>query len=473
MRSPEAIRRGPRSPAQSAIESPRVLRIAAMAAPASGTRRDFRKAFRLHRLLLTTALCLAIGCSSESDVRPPKVVLLGLDGLTFGVLRPLIDAGRLPTFERVIEGGTSGILASEHPLISPPIWTTIVTSRSRKEHGILNFYYVDERKAEHLVDSTQRRRSAIWNWLAPFQKSVGFVGWWASWPAEAVDGWIITDRMARSHWSVWPGGAASTGLTHPPELELELRPFLIDPSETPVEEIRRLGDFTEKEIADLRRLKKPVPFDGLSDLKFAYIAQRAYEEMALHMLERGQPDLTGIFLIANDPLCHSYWHYHQPQNFADVDPADAARLGTVIPRFQEHLDRYLDRLLQQLDPHTTLIIVSDHGFTASRDLKWPTGEHHKQGVFIAYGGPVRAGAEISASIYDIAPTILALLDLPVARDLRGRVLDEIFEPAFTAAFPRKFIDSFEPIYERQKLPDAPSPGDEEMEDLLRSLGYIE
>jgi predicted AlkP superfamily phosphohydrolase/phosphomutase len=421
--------------------------------------------------ILALILVVEFGCGA--DARPPKVVLLGLDGLTFDVLRPLIDAGRLPTFKRLIEGGTSGVLVSEYPLISPPIWTTIVTSRPRKEHGIVDFFYRDERPGEHLVDSTQRRISAIWNWLAPFGKSVGFVGWWASWPAEKVNGWIITDRMARSHWSAWPGGSARTGLTHPPELERELRPFVIDPADTPLDEIRKLGGFTRNELARLRSLKKPIPFNGLSDLKFAYIAQRAYEEMVFHMLERGQPDLTGIFLIANDPLSHSYWHYSEPQHFEGVDPADAERLGSVIPRFQEHLDRYVDRLLRRLDSDTTLVIVSDHGFHASRDLKWPTGDHHPRGVFIAYGGPVRAGVEVQPRIYDIAPTILALLDLPVAKDLQGRVLEEIFEPAFAAAFPRKSIDSFEPLYERQQLPDAPSPGDAEMQDLLRSLGYLE
>ena len=51
-------------------------------------------------VVLAVVLVMDFGCGA--DARPPKVVLLGLDGLTFDVLRPLIDAGRLPTFKRLI-----------------------------------------------------------------------------------------------------------------------------------------------------------------------------------------------------------------------------------------------------------------------------------------------------------------------------------------------------------------------------------
>ena len=61
-----------------------------------------------------------------------------------------------------------------------------------------------------------------------------------------------------------------------------------------------------------------------------------------------------------------------------------------------------------------------------------SGIHHIDGTFIASGGPIMRGARFKTqpSIADITPTILALMGLPVGRDMAGRVLEEIINPEF-------------------------------------------
>ena len=59
-----------------------------------------------------------------------KVLILGLDGATFDVLRPLMDAGRMPHLKRLVDGGASGVLRSTVPPITPAAWTTFMTGRS-------------------------------------------------------------------------------------------------------------------------------------------------------------------------------------------------------------------------------------------------------------------------------------------------------------------------------------------------------
>ena len=78
---------------------------------------------------------------------------------------------------------------------------------------------------------------------------------------------------------------------------------------------------------------------------------------------------------------------------------------------------------------------------------------------MAVGGPVRAGAELgAASVLDVAPTLLYLMGLPVARDMEGRVLHELIDPGFASDNPVTFIRSYE------SLAVAPAasgpPGDE-------------
>ncbi|MGH9319409.1 MAG: alkaline phosphatase family protein, partial [Vicinamibacteria bacterium] len=167
----------------------------------------------------------SIGCSdrpslplseliSNGNPSGVKIVLVGIDGATLSVIEPMMREGSLPEFQSLIEGGVQGALRSEHPMRSPAIWTTIVTGRSRDAHGIDNFTtrrWPSFRKV--LVNSDHRKVLALWNLLGPFQKSAGFVGWWASWPGEPVSGWIVSDRLAQSAWSAWVDGTKEERVT--------------------------------------------------------------------------------------------------------------------------------------------------------------------------------------------------------------------------------------------------------------------
>ena len=49
--------------------------------------------------------------------------------------------------------------------------------------------------------------------------------------------------------------------------------------------------------------------------------------------------------------------------------------------------------------------------------------HRLEGTIILRGPGIRRGVRLErASVFDVAPTILALLDLPVPLDMEGRVL---------------------------------------------------
>lgn len=52
-----------------------------------------------------------------------RVMLFGIDGLTFHILNPLIERGLLPNFQRVRDGGVQGVLQSTTPPLTPPAWS--------------------------------------------------------------------------------------------------------------------------------------------------------------------------------------------------------------------------------------------------------------------------------------------------------------------------------------------------------------
>jgi tetratricopeptide (TPR) repeat protein len=101
----------------------------------------------------------------------------------------------------------------------------------------------------------------------------------------------------------------------------------------------------------------------------------------------------------------------------------------------------LARLLQLAGPETYVMIVSDHGFqsgiTRPRTAVEPAQWHRPQGIFLLSGPGIVADQMIeSATLLDIAPTILTLLGLPVGEDMEGKVLVNAFvQPPVIARIP--------------------------------------
>src|SRR6185295_2234345 len=125
------------------------------------------------------------------------VVLIGLDGADWNIIDPLIAAGKMPNLAALIERGSRGRLLTLSPTLSPVIWTTIATGVKPERHGIVDFTAINKDTGAAVpVTSNLRRVPALWNILSDAGRTVGFVGWWASFPAEKVNGYIVSDRIA-------------------------------------------------------------------------------------------------------------------------------------------------------------------------------------------------------------------------------------------------------------------------------------
>ena len=86
------------------------------------------------------------------------------------------------------------------------------------------------------------------------------------------------------------------------------------------------------------------------------------------------------------------------------------------------------------EPH--LLVLPNEGITFRfelgnralwEDLGKSFGSHHKDGVLYAYGGPFKRGFRgANAEIYDLVPTLLQAMELPLPHPFDGKVLHDLF-----------------------------------------------
>jgi len=99
------------------------------------------------------------------------------------------------------------------------------------------------------------------------------------------------------------------------------------------------------------------------------------------------------------------------------------------------------------------------------------GSHRHDGIIALTGPSARAGQIAHASILDVAPTMLYLLGEGIPTDLEGRILTEAIDPAVLDERPPEYVDPVE--FEPQSRRSATPTGSAEVEERLRSLGYLE
>ena len=159
------------------------------------------------------------------------------------------------------------------------------------------------------------------------------------------------------------------------------------------------------------------------------------------------------------------------------------------------MDGVLGSLRGAAPPDTTVLVLSDHGMKAvntdhrfraqDRNLALVSGGHHKglPAFFTAAGPNIGSMASLPehrrqlrelGSVYDILPILCALLEVPVAGDLPGEVMEHIVDPAFLVAHPVRTVPTHTPPDWASQRPRAVAPAqlEPERKQQLRELGYI-
>ncbi len=334
----------------------------------------------------------------------------------------------MPTLEELINRGVMGNLATLQPILSPMLWNSVATGKYADKHGIHGFIEPDPiNGGARPYMSISRKCKALWNILTQSGLRSNIVGWWASHPAEPINGTVVTNAFGGVRFDPEYGWRIPPGTIHPAEKGALLARFKVFPSE-----------LTQAHI--LPFVPDAAKIDQTIDKRLSSFAKILSDAASIHsvatvLMETEPWDFTAVYYDAVDHFSHGFMPYHPPKlDWIKEEDFDLYK-GVVRGAYRFH-DMMLERLLQLAGPETTVILCSDHGFESGsqrphgtpREPAGPAVWHRQYGIFVIAGPGIKRDERIyGASLIDIAPTVLTLFGLPVGEDMDGRPLLEVFE----------------------------------------------
>ena len=440
-----------------------------------------------------------VSTAAVAPVEPVSpVVLVGVDGFEWSVVLPLLAEGKLPNIAKLLEDGVGGEVDTISPTGSPIIWTTIATGMGRKQHGIMGFR---KPKGGGLYTSTDRKKKAFWNILSDYDRRVAVIGWWVSYPAEPVNGVVVAQmntRMAgvETDENIVKGGIFEgvAGQVTPLERQEEILTLVPEvEASLPALHQQVFGD-------SVTQSQGPLPDRLWEASQWSIRADTIYHATAKTLLQSETWDLLAVYYGGPDVLGHRYWRYMQPESF-ETPPTEAevAALGNYIPAYYERVDTMIGEIRALAAPDTTFIVISDHGMVASNtDSKFHDHAGHRQIISGAHGqappsfftmsGPhIRGGQFIPTadttrdqvpslgSVFDLTPTLLTLLGVPVGADMQGKAYIKPLKAKVKEKLLTESVGTHTPSdwAETRQLGDAGARDETERLEQLRELGYIE
>jgi len=194
------------------------------------------------------------------------------------------------------------------------------------------------------------------------------------------------------------------------------------------------------------------------------------------LAQRPQPRFVNFYTHQPDSFQHWYWKWYEPGKFFGVTARGLKENADRIPRLHRDFDAFLGRLLAEVGRDTVVIVVSDHGHSPTIVHSLYTQHRHgPPGILLMRGGPVKRGLALTgASVYDVFPTVLYLLGLPVPQDAAGKVLLGALDEGFVRLHPVRTVPSWAGLGLPPGLPGASRSGEMNEREIekLRSLGYI-
>lgn len=271
-----------------------------------------------------------------------RILIVGWDGGTWRVFRPLAEKGLMPRLKDLMDRGSFGTMTSTIPPITPPAWTTLLTGLKPERHGIFGFLEGvlnadsrrEVRERSRPVSSLSVRQKSLVDILGEAGRRSMLINVPMTWPPRPLKGIMVTGMLT-------PPSAGQ--FTWPPELKDELIDYAIDIIRADTIEERSTAMEVLDEATYVKRCKETL---------------RNRKENILRLGRKHPWDFALVIFTATDRIFHRFWP--EALTLAESGGPSTETEKLLLDFFVE-LDTSLGEVLDAFGEGVTML-VSDHGF---------------------------------------------------------------------------------------------------------------
>ena len=273
-----------------------------------------------------------------------KVLIIGVDGATYQIIRPMIKEGKLPNFERLINTGVSGDLTTTIPSLTPTAFTTLMTGVNPGHHGIFDFVGGVHRdyRSRIILNSSNIHVKTIWEIISEKNKKVISIGVPFTYPPFPVNGIMVSAGMPN------------------PEKGQDVKIF---PPEVGKEIMDYIGGIQHKYLT-----RRGSGFCGMPQMEFyedlqekVYYVFEKVRGIFFYLFNKYEWDIFMVHFNLTDMLQHNFWRFIDPGHVS-YDKSLAEHFENTIYKGYQDIDKLIGEVLAKTDQETNVIVLSDHGF---------------------------------------------------------------------------------------------------------------
>lgn len=263
-----------------------------------------------------------------------RVLVIGLDSASPVWIEKWMNEGRLPNLQHVIKKGASGVLQTVNPPLSPAAWSSFATGMYPGNHGVFDHIY---RRSDSYdlapTNASLRMCVPVWQIISKHNGFSGVINVPETYPPTPLNGFMLSGMDTPSD---------EADFAYPPELKQELR--------------QAVGGYQVFGLRSKENLDQSIL--GMHQT----IPMRA--RAGQYLWNKYHPDFMILVFMETDVIQHKCWKYLDPQHPDYVHLKNSSlqeRYQKAIPDIYQRIDNALGSWLDDLDPDTTVIIMSDHG----------------------------------------------------------------------------------------------------------------
>lgn len=391
-------------------------------------------------LLLSVLLILAISqrANDTSPKTAPKmanletkklnknIYIIGLEGMSFDFIIPLVNEGKLPNFSWLMDEGCWGRLENFSP--SSPI--------------VLNHSFnTGKFPAKHRQLSSFRYSLFIFNL-----------------EIEVVPRFILFWQMRKIGLLQVKSNPTHLGIKNIWKIFENNRTTYLKKDNPP---LLKTSEPNSKAESSFNFFFKDLRFETshiFNIAKQAFFSDIEFEEKVHQEIAQSHPQFVYFTLKGLNTVETYFYKYSFPDLFGNIDQEELSKYGTVIEKYYQFYDQIIGKYLTTLKENDLLIVCSPYGIDPlplwKRFIERILGDPYisayndsaPKGVAFFYGKDIIRGKNIEGlKLIDIAPTLLNFVGLPVSKDMDGVVNSSVFKDEFNTENPIMYISSYEDI----------------------------